>query len=129
MNSTMSEMASKSVTPSDEGCIEDYNKEMLRQAELQSELTLRQSNVKKLTQDVHVLAEEVKRECLAEKWGSCPRSDGTQRARPEVQAAALCSEVAENPDILDDILMKLQYQKAKLQSEVAQVMSKLKDYD
>ena len=36
-----------------------------------------------------------------EKWGGHPRSDGSWRVKPEVQAAALCADVAKNPDLLD----------------------------
>ncbi|XP_022105302.1 uncharacterized protein LOC110987142 [Acanthaster planci] len=123
----MSGSASSSQT--EDGNIEEYHQEMLRRAELQCELTLRKANIKKLMEDISVLAEELKRECLVEKWGSCPQNDGSQRVKPDVQTAALCAEVAENPELLDEVLMRLHYQKAKLKSEVTEVMSKLKPWD
>ncbi|XP_071795938.1 uncharacterized protein [Asterias amurensis] len=107
-------------------CLKHYHDEMLHQAELQCEMTIRQANVKKLTEDVQELAKEVKAELLIEKWGSTLKSDGSQHEKPEQRTNALCMEVAANPDTLDDVLMKLQYEKAKLQSEVTEVMSKLK---
>ncbi len=82
-------------------CLKNYHKEILHQAELQCEMTIRQANVKKLTEDVQELAREVKSELLIEKWGGTLKSDGSQRIKPEQQTNALCMEVAANPDTLD----------------------------